>query len=88
MCLHLQVVNDISVGDSYLTHFRLPQEVVQAHSQPEQSHSCTSPSAMNDGQALVEQRKGIYDHDEFDVFRQGDGIDLSRVHIGKRCDTG
>ena len=64
-------------------YFRLSQ-VVQTDSQPVQSDSHTSASATNDGQTMVEQRKGVYDQDEFDVFRHGGKIDLSHVHIGKR----
>ena len=67
-----------------MTNFRLPSEGNQARSQPVQSHSHTSPSAINDGQTLIEQRKGAYDYDEFDVFHRGGTVDLSRVHIGKR----
>ena len=32
---------------------------------------------------LVDQRAGVYDGDEFDVFRRKD-VNLSQVHIGKR----
>lgn len=32
---------------------------------------------------LLEHRAGVYDGDEFDVFRRKD-VDLSHVHIGKR----
>ena len=35
------------------------------------------------GQSLVDQRSGVFDGDEFDVFRSG-GVDLSRVHVGKK----
>ena len=32
---------------------------------------------------LVDQRAGVYDGDEFDVFQRKD-VNLSQVHIGKR----
>ena len=32
---------------------------------------------------LLEQRVGVFDGDEFDVFHRSD-VDLSHVHIGKR----
>lgn len=69
---------------SYLTNFRLLEEVVQPHLQPSESHSRAPPSTRNEGQVLMEQREGVYDHDEFDVFHRGRNVDLSRVHIGKR----
>ena len=37
------------------------------------------------GGGLVDQRASVYDGDEFDVFRRHRDIDLSQVHIGKRC---
>ncbi|GAB6033363.1 hypothetical protein CHUAL_013128 [Chamberlinius hualienensis] len=33
--------------------------------------------------SLIEQRRNVFDNDEFDIFRRSD-IDLSRVHRGKR----
>ena len=36
---------------------------------------------------LVDQRASVYDGDEFDVFRRHRDIDLSQVHIGKRCNN-
>ena len=38
-----------------------------------------------EGGGLVDQRASVYDGDEFDVFRRHRDIDLSQVHIGKRC---
>ena len=35
------------------------------------------------GDSLLDQRSGVYDNDEFDVFRRKD-VDRSRVHIGKK----
>ena len=32
---------------------------------------------------MLDERSGVYDYDEFDVFKRND-IDLSRVHIGKK----
>ena len=46
----------------------------------------TEREATGDGEeggGLLDQRTGVYDGDEFDVFRHKD-VDLSHVHIGKR----
>ncbi len=34
--------------------------------------------------ALVDQRESVFDNDEFDVFRNPEAVDLSRIHIGKK----
>ena len=46
----------------------------------------TEREATGDGEevrGLLDQRAGVYDGDEFDVFRHRN-VDLSNVHIGKR----
>ncbi|XP_031568463.1 activating signal cointegrator 1 complex subunit 2-like [Actinia tenebrosa] len=43
-------------------------------------------SSQNEPNNLISTRHSVYDKDEFDVFTQGDKIDLSRVHKGKKRD--
>ena len=40
-----------------------------------------------EGGGVVDQRASVYDGDECDVFRRHRDIDLSQVHIGKRCNN-
>jgi activating signal cointegrator complex subunit 2 len=40
----------------------------------------------NDSKTLISTRHSVYDKDEFDVFTQGNKVDLSRVHKGKKRD--
>ena len=33
---------------------------------------------------LLETRESVFDNDEFDVFKKGGNVDLSKIHIGKK----
>ena len=39
---------------------------------------------LSHGDSLIDQRKNVFDNDEFDVFRNLEKTDMSRVHIGKK----
>ena len=62
--------------------FSLPREAMG--SAPPPAPPTSSGQGNEDAWPSLDTRESVYDNDEFDVFRRPGGVDLSRVHIGKK----